>query len=205
MNAQRTVTSLLTVGALLGASALLAACSSDTSDTNGAEAPAEASAAPAAAEASAAPAAAESREAYFGTRNVRICVSAAPTLTETVDVAAMQYSKGTAVTFPDDGVGPECYVSDNAGFEGYAGVNLLFETDTIVVFGLNGSLQRPDLMLCESTTTSPGEPVHCKGRLDFKTFSEGDTKTMSAKGHTFTAKRENNTSDYIEFTVTINS
>lgn len=192
--------------------ALLGGCSSGEGGASAemaSAAPAAASAAPAGASAAPAPAAASaapsgSREAYFGTRNVRICVSGGPGFEGPVDLSAMQFSKGPDLTLTDTEKGPSCFVSNNDGFNGYAGVNLLFDDKTIVLYGQNLSLQRPDLLLCETTKNIPNWPVTCAGETyDKQTFSEGDTKGMRAKGHEFSAKRNTNTDDYIEFAVTI--
>lgn len=175
--------------------AALVGCSSET------EASVDAPASAAATQASTAP----SREAYAGTRNVRICVSLNPSVTEPIDLAAIQGSKGKNVTLDADNRGPECYVSDNSSFNGTAGVQALYEASTLIIYGQNLSLQRPDLLLCSRTTAPVVGPVDCASgsQLDLKTFSEGDTKTLNGNGHSVTAKRNNNTSDYIEFAVTI--
>lgn len=182
------------------AAAGLTACSSDSTSSTEAAASTAASAV-ATAEASSA----SSREAYAGTRNVRICVSLNPSFTESIDLAAIQGSKGNNVTLDADNLGPECYVSDNSSFNGTAGVQALYETSTLIIYGQNLSLQRPDLLLCSRTTAPVLGPVDCASgsQLDLKTFSEGDTKTLNGNGHSVTAKREKNTSDYIEFTVRI--
>lgn len=184
----------LTVGIGLVAASLVG-CSSET------EASVGASASAATTQASTAP----SRQAYAGTRNVRICVSLNPSVTESIDLAAIQGSKGTNVTLDADNLGPECYVSDNRSYHGTAGVQALYEASTLIIYGQNLSLQRPDLLLCSRTTAPVVGPVDCAGgsQLDLKTFSEGDTKALTGNGHSVTAKRNKDTSDYIEFSVTI--
>jgi hypothetical protein len=124
----------------------------------------------------------------------------------------IQGSKGDAATFTGSAQGPACYTSDNSSFNGTAGVNVLYEDSTIIVYGQNLSLQRPDLLLCTKTVAPVIGPVDCAGDiLSFQTFSEGDVKTLKGKVKTltgerereFSAKRKTNTSDYIEFDVTI--
>jgi hypothetical protein len=193
-----TTVNIAVIAATLGLAAVsLTACGSDNaSSTEAATATAPSTAASSSA----------SREAYAGTRNVRICVTLNPAFTEAIDMSAIQGSKGKSVTFDASNRGPECYVSDNSSFNGVAGAQALYETSTLIIYGQNLTFQRPDLLLCSRTTAPVVGPVDCASgaQLDLKTFSEGDTKSLNGNGHSVTAKRNTNTDEYIEFAVQIN-
>jgi len=193
-----TTVNIAAFAATLGLAAVsLTACGSDNaSSTEAATAAASSTAA----------SPASSREAYAGTRNVRICVTLNPDFTEAIDMSAIQGSKGKSITFDASNRGPECYVSDNSSLAGVAGAQALYETSTLIIYGQNLLLQRPDLLLCSRTTAPVIGPVDCaKGaQLDLQTFSEGDTKSLNGNGHSVTAKRNTNTDEYIEFAVQIN-
>ncbi|CAB5036782.1 MAG: hypothetical protein F2923_02650 [Actinobacteria bacterium] len=150
------------------------------------------------------PAASQSRDAsIWGTRNVRICVSGTASTTIEIDLGPIKGSKGAEYTLDEKNHGPACYTSDNIGFAGTAGVNVLFEEQNLILYGQNLALQRPDLLLCARTSDPLINSVNCDSSVLMKqTFSQGETKPLNGGGHKFEATRENDTGDYIEFKVT---